>query len=95
MRIDPNSSIGRILGIRPKSAVRTEATATSPRDSVELSTRAEDLRVALDALKEAPAVREELVATLRRQIEQGTFDTSAEALARKLLDGGQPPRADE
>jgi len=86
MRIDSNFSIARVMSIRPRSGVKANAAADGASlDSVELSARAQDLRVALDALKEAPPVREELVATLRRQIEQGSFDANAEAVARKLL----------
>jgi flagellar biosynthesis anti-sigma factor FlgM len=95
MRIDPNSSIARILGLRPKSSAPVSAATGAIRDSVELSARAEDLRVALDALKDTPPIREEYVARLRRQIEQGDFDVNAQAVARKLLGLGSEGAGDE
>ena len=54
-------------------------------DSVELSSRAADVRAAMEALQAAPAVRADRVADLSLQLEQGTLTTDGESLAAKLL----------
>ncbi len=84
MRIDSSLIIGRIQPMRPKN-VGAVAGAPAGVDSLEFSSRVEDLRSALDALKGVPPVREEKVSELRQQIEEGRFDTNLAALADKLL----------
>jgi len=56
-------------------------------DSVEISERARELARAQQAVEAAPDVRADKVAELKQQIEAGTYDVPAEALADKLLDG--------
>ena len=85
MRIENNAGVGRVQGVRPKHLYGVEAAATAGQDTVELSARAAEIQAALDALAGVPEVREERVAELRAQLEQGTFDPAAEALAAKLL----------
>jgi negative regulator of flagellin synthesis FlgM len=85
MRIDNNGSINSVQRIRPKHLHGLDDPAATGRDSVEVSTRAADMASAMDALASVPEVRAERVADLRAQLEQGTFDTAADALAEKLF----------
>ena len=85
MRIDINGAINGVARIRPKHLYGVDDATTSGGDSVELSTRAADLRAAMDALAAVPEVREERVNELRAQLDQGTFDPSVEALTAKLM----------
>jgi len=52
---------------------------------MELSTRAADIRTAMEALTNAPEVREDQVAELSRQLEKGTLSLDGNSLADKLL----------
>jgi len=54
-------------------------------DARRISAYADDLRVAMDALRGAPEVREDRVAELRRQVELGLYDVCGDELAEKLL----------
>jgi negative regulator of flagellin synthesis FlgM len=87
MRIENQNSIGRIGSVRSKTVSNVERLGPGA-DTVELSGRADDIRVAMEALGEVPPVREDLVADLRRQLQEGTLEISGEALARKLF--GKP-----
>jgi flagellar biosynthesis anti-sigma factor FlgM len=85
MRIDQNGSIPRIQAVRSRFVGGLDEPPRTGADSVELSSRAADLRAAMEALQAAPAVREEQVARLREELEQGTFDPALGTLAAKLL----------
>lgn len=85
MRIDSNAMIQKIASVNRAGLTEIEATGATETDSVELSGRAADFRAALEALTAAPTVREERVAELRGQIEQGTLLTDGDSLAARLL----------
>jgi negative regulator of flagellin synthesis FlgM len=85
MRIDGQSAIQKLSGVRPKRIGGADETAGTGGDSMELSTRAADIRTALDALAKAPELREDRVAELSQQLEQGTLTQDGASLAQKLL----------
>jgi flagellar biosynthesis anti-sigma factor FlgM len=85
MRIDSHAVIQQIASLRPKGVNSVEGPAGAEADSVELSSRAADVRTAMEALTTAPAVRADRVAELGRQLEQGTLTADGESLAAKLL----------
>jgi negative regulator of flagellin synthesis FlgM len=57
------------------------------RDSLSISVEARERQAALKAVQEAPDVRADRVAELRRRIAEGTYYVSAETLARDILGG--------
>jgi flagellar biosynthesis anti-sigma factor FlgM len=85
MRIDSHAIIQKVASLRPKNVGGIEGPAGTDGDSVELSSRAADVRAAMEALMAAPAVRADRVAELSAQLEQGTLTTDGESLAAKLL----------
>ena len=89
MRIDNNPSVERVQSVRPKKVTRTEAASAGSVDSVEFSARAQDVSAAMDAIRTTPAVREDLVAQLKQQIADGSFDYNVEGIAEKLLGKGK------
>ena len=92
MRIDPNATVHRILGRRPWSVPSAGPSAAAGADSLELSSRAEDLRVAFEALRVAPVVREDKVAELRRHYANGPRADDVNALAARLLESAESHR---
>jgi negative regulator of flagellin synthesis FlgM len=68
---------------QPASGASTEKGA--PAYTVDISERARELARAFQAVDEAPDVRADKVTELQKQIEDGTYQVPAEALARKLL----------
>ena len=51
----------------------------------EMSRKAQELLKAQKALKDIPDVREDKVARLKKQIENGTYDIDAEETAEKMI----------
>lgn len=86
MRVEQSTSVQGVESLRPLRVAIAEETL-APADSVEFSQRAADLRAAMEALRDAPVIREAKVAELRRQLEQGTLTVDVAALAEKLLAG--------
>ena len=54
-------------------------------DGTSLSAAAQELLKARRAVQDAPDVRADLVAELRRQVQAGTYTVDAREIARKLL----------
>ena len=54
-------------------------------DSVELSQSARDLQKAQKSLQDLPDIREDKVAALKQQIENGTYDIRADKIAANML----------
>ncbi len=54
-------------------------------DSVSLSDNARSMSTARTAVHNAPDVREQKVANIKQQLTDGTYQVSAQALAKKLL----------
>ena len=59
--------------------------AGSRTDGTSLSSAAQELLKARRAVQDAPDVRADLVAELRRQVQAGTYRADAGAIARRLL----------
>jgi flagellar biosynthesis anti-sigma factor FlgM len=85
MRIDGQAAIQKLSGVRCKSVEAPEELERAGGDSMELSTRAADIRTALDALSSVPEVREDRVAVLTQELEKGTLTQDGRSLAEKLL----------
>ena len=54
-------------------------------DGTTLSSAAQELLMARRAVQDAPDVRSDLVAELRRQVQAGTYKVDAREIARRLL----------
>jgi negative regulator of flagellin synthesis FlgM len=60
-------------------------TAVKPEETVDLSTKAKDIQQAKSALSSVPDVREQKVAELKSQVEQGAYKVSGEKIAEKMV----------
>ena len=67
---------------------KAAGTKFSP-DSIEISEAAKEVQVASKALKNLPEVREELVQSIKQAIQDGTYQTSSEAIAMKMIGRGK------
>jgi len=54
-------------------------------DSVELSPRAKEMQEAMKILETLPDVREEKVAQIRQQIEEGSYEIDGKKIAEKMI----------
>lgn len=54
-------------------------------DKIEISDAAKEYQVAMQAFKQLPEVREDLVNEIKGQIKDGSYKPSSEDIAKKLL----------
>ncbi len=59
--------------------------ARPEKDDVSISETAKELQEAQKAVRSAPDIREERVAAIKKQIQDGTYQVHAEAVVEKLL----------
>lgn len=88
MRIDSSALIQRLQGVRPAGPVRRTEETGAAGDAVEISSLAADMRIAMDALNDAPEIdpaQAQHLDALQQQIDSGKFDTDVGSLARKLM----------
>ena len=87
MRIDAYNQIQQIYG--SKSIKKTEekrVTSSSFKDQLLLSAAGKDAQSAKQALASTPDVRESVIAPIKEQIDNGTYEVSTDDLAGKLLE---------
>ncbi|MCL4533658.1 MAG: flagellar biosynthesis anti-sigma factor FlgM [Bacteroidetes bacterium] len=63
----------------------TKEAAKAGQDGVSISTAARELQEAQKAVQAAPDVREDKVAEIKRQIQQGSYNIPEEAVVEKLM----------
>lgn len=85
MRIDNFAAISQLYNnTQVKSASKPAKTGFS--DVVQISGAGKDIQVAKQAATAAPDVREDLVASIKTAMNNGTYDVSDSDLADKLLE---------
>lgn len=85
MRIEAYTQVQQIY--KPKQPVRNlqSGTASGSSDWLQISTAGKDFQTAKSAVAAVPDVREDLVASIKARIDNGTYQVSASAFAEKLL----------
>lgn len=87
MRIDAYNQIQQIYGTKKLSkAEEKKKTTSSFRDQLILSSTAMDTAIAKQAVANVPDVREDLVGSLKQQIDNDTYEVDADDFAGKLLE---------
>ena len=81
------SPVGRPVPVVPigQSRAARRPQQGDAADRVSLSAEGQRLLALRERIAQAPDVREDLVASLRRAIEEGRYRPSARAIARRLL----------
>ncbi|GAB6095935.1 hypothetical protein JCM14469_21880 [Desulfatiferula olefinivorans] len=64
---------------------QAEARKEVPEDKVSLSSNAQDMQVAKDAMALAPEIRTDKVEAARNAIDQGTYQINAQQIADKII----------
>ncbi len=85
MRIEAYTQVQQIY--RPKQSARNQQTdaVSGSSDWLQISTAGKDFQTAKSAVAAVPDVREDLVASIKAKIENGTYQVSSSAFAEKLL----------
>lgn len=84
MRIEAYSQIQQVYKTsRPEKSQKKEKTSFS--DQLQISSMGKDYQTAKQAVANCPDVREEVTAPLKKSIEAGAYEVSAEKFADKLI----------
>lgn len=87
MRIDAYNQIQQIYeSSKVKKTEEPKTTKASFRDQLMLSSLGIDAQLAKQKVANTPDIREEIVGPIKEQIDNGTYDVSAEEFAGKLLE---------
>ncbi len=85
MRIEAYSQIQQVYGTGKVNKTAKTQKTSSVSDNLQISSIGKDIQVAKQAVKDAPDVREDVVAPIKSAIQDGTYDVSGEDFADKLL----------
>lgn len=85
MKINQVNRIAEIYGATSKRKVTSKNEKVGEKDKLEISNTAKYFQVALKAAKDSPDIREEKVEQIKQQIETGTYNVSAEEVAKKMM----------
>ena len=85
MRIEAYNQVQQIYSNNKVNKTQQTKKTSDERDTVSFSSIGKDIQVAKQAVKATPDVREDLVASLKAAVKNGTYDVSGEAFADKLL----------
>lgn len=85
MRVEAYTQVQQIYNKTSKSDKSQRKVNTKASDQLEISSTGRDYQVAKQAVASCADVREEITAPLRKSIQAGTYEVSAEKFADKLL----------
>ena len=87
MKINSQMKINSINKAYGKNVGKVKKTdkAEFKKDKIEISEEARSFQVAMNAFNKLPEVREDKVAELKKQVEDGTYKPSAKDIAAKML----------
>ncbi|MCM1213597.1 MAG: flagellar biosynthesis anti-sigma factor FlgM [Lachnospiraceae bacterium] len=85
MRIEAYSQVQQIYKPRQTARNKQVSAASHDSDQLQISTAGRDYQTAKSAVAAVPDIREDLVASIRSRIDNGTYQVSTSAFAEKLL----------
>lgn len=85
MKINQIQQIAEIYGATSTRKTPAKGAKVSEKDKLEISITAKHFQTALKAAKGSPDIRAEKVEKIKSQIESGTYNVSAEEVAKKMM----------
>ena len=85
MRIEAYNQVQQIYSNSKVNKAQQTKKTSDVRDTVSFSSIGKDIQVAKQAVKATPDVREDLVASLKAAVKNGTYDVSTDDFASKLM----------
>lgn len=86
MRIEAYSQIQQLYNASKPVNKTANATKTDFKDKLQISGAGKDMQVAKQAVTSAPDVREEKIAAIKRNLENGTYEVSSEDFAERIME---------
>lgn len=89
MKIFNNPNIQKAVGAYKSKMTKVEKSSqvSKSKDKVEISEKARDFQVAMNALKKLPDVREEKITETQKAIRSGNYSPAAEETVDKIFEG--------
>lgn len=87
MRIDAYNAVSQMYQTSVQNKKVSAEKKVNKDDKLEISQAGKDINVAKKAIAEAPDVRAERVEMIKKQMAEGTYNVSMEAVADKILSG--------
>lgn len=89
MKIFSNPNIQKVVGAYKSKMTKVEKSkqVSESKDKIEISSKARDFQVAMNAFKKLPDVREEKVTETKRAMSSGTYNPAAEESVDKIFEG--------
>lgn len=84
MRIEAYTQVQQLYQTQ-KTSKAQNAQKASFRDQLEISSAGKDIQTAKNAVMGAPDIREDVVAPIKEQIQNGTYEVDADSFAEKLF----------
>ena len=85
MRIDAYAQVQQAYGNKKTHKVQKES-RTAFKDQLQISSKGRDIQLAKTAIANATDIREDVVASLKSEIDAGTYGVSGEQFAQKLFE---------
>ncbi len=85
MRIDAYTQVQSLYQTQRVKTTQKAAAVNRGTDKVQISSFGKDIQTAKAALAKTPDIREDLTASLKSQVQSGTYNVSSESFADKLL----------
>lgn len=86
MRVDAYNAVNQLYQATSKTEKTKTEKTNGKKDAVEISQIGKDINVAKQAIKNVPDVREDKVAAIKKQLEEGTYQVSDQDIADKLVE---------
>ncbi len=83
MRVEAYAQVQQVYNTKKTKQVQSKA-AASRADQVQISSLGKDFQTAKQAVADSADIREELTASIKSRIQNGTYEVSSEDFADKL-----------
>ncbi len=85
MRIDAYQQVQQVYGARQPHRIH-KGQKSDFQDRLQISSKGKDIQIARQAVESAPDVREEVVASLKSEVEAGTYKVGVGEFASRLFE---------
>jgi len=85
MRIEAYNQVQQLYNSTNTNKLKKES-VRSFSDQLQISSVGKDIQIAKQAVKNSPDVREDMVASIKEQIDAGTYSVDSESFAAKLFE---------
>lgn len=88
MRINNVNNVQNVMKAYGNTVAKVEKKQPSGLvpDKIEISSEAKEVQAAMSALKQLPEIREEKVAAIKKQIQEGTYKPTSAQIVEKMFD---------